>query len=508
MANDDSDWVLDPLPVQQDKLLYPPAMEVAKGHLLTADDAVRAFANSVTAGFADRAAGAANRATGLTAASDYSAAVNEEVARSDAARERSPIASVAGDVAGSIALSRILPGFGSGTKAQLGSGALFGGLQGAGNVYTGNTEDYVKGGGLGAVFGLAGGAGQSLFKARPQVPAIPAPTGEQHKAIADRGYELLRQSPATYDARFLAQEADRLEQELYKTGHHPVYSPKTWAMLDWMRQGAGQQGGVITPGNIDTIRQGISKIPKTADKDLESGMIVRDALDKFLTNPPAGAVRPGTEAAAAQAAKIAEFARGSWAAYKRDKTLGNMEEAAQMGASGTHSGLNYGNLLRQDVKHLLNPKYPWRARGFSPEEKDALAAVNAGGPAVNAARYVGNYLGGGGGLAALAATGTALGSANVYGGGDPTLSSIGAVAAPAAGLALRLGTNRATANAFRAAQEQSSRRSPLYQSQVQAAGNPMVPSPKGVLTDEGRAAARNALALELLRQQQQQQQPE
>src|SRR5262245_50429425 len=64
----------------------------------TADDAVRATANAMTFGMADRLAGYLG-----------GEGTDAEVAKSAAARERSPVASIAGDVAGSVAL----PSFGA-----------------------------------------------------------------------------------------------------------------------------------------------------------------------------------------------------------------------------------------------------------------------------------------------------------------------------------------------------------------------------------------------------------
>ena len=173
----------------------PPGPDTRPWHvraLETADDAVRAAANAVTFGGADRLAGYMNSGgpqtlSGLITGQKpltYDQAVNAEVARSDAARKRSPIASLGGDIAGSVAL----PGFGAeALAARFGRGALgrfgaygttgagVGALQGAGNTYSGDVPDYVKnaliGGGIGlgtgGVLGSALGLVQSSRRPKP-----------------------------------------------------------------------------------------------------------------------------------------------------------------------------------------------------------------------------------------------------------------------------------------------------------------------------------------------------
>jgi hypothetical protein len=60
----------------------------------------------------------------------------------------------------------------------------------------------------------------------------------------------------------------------------------------------------LAPGDLDAIRKGITTNinPVTAGPDLASSGIVKRSLDDFILNPPPGAVLPGKEAEAAQAA--------------------------------------------------------------------------------------------------------------------------------------------------------------------------------------------------------------
>jgi hypothetical protein len=85
--------------------------------LTTADDTVRAVANSATFGMADRFAGAME---GLTSGQGYRAGVDAEVAKTAAARERSPVATTVGDITGALAI----PGFGAARLAARYGGGL------------------------------------------------------------------------------------------------------------------------------------------------------------------------------------------------------------------------------------------------------------------------------------------------------------------------------------------------------------------------------------------------
>src|SRR5262245_60577946 len=148
-----SDWV----GASDEPAAAPPPKtwgDTAWGAVQTADDAVRAAANALTFGMADRFAGYMG-----------GEGTDAEVKKSEAARERSPVASVVGDVGGSL----LIPGFGAealaaratpyvgNLAARAGAygltGAATGAAQGAGNTYTGNLPDYVQNALVGGAFG-------------------------------------------------------------------------------------------------------------------------------------------------------------------------------------------------------------------------------------------------------------------------------------------------------------------------------------------------------------------
>src|SRR6187402_1954162 len=106
--------------------------DTAKDVGQTADDAVRAAANAMTFGMADRLAGLTGGGT------------DAQVKLSEAARKRSPIASIAGDVGGAVALpgiggrqlaARMGGGWGARALGYGGEGMVLGAAGGAGNTY-------------------------------------------------------------------------------------------------------------------------------------------------------------------------------------------------------------------------------------------------------------------------------------------------------------------------------------------------------------------------------------
>ena len=96
-----------------------------------------------------------------------------------------------------------------------------------------------------------------------------------------------------------------------------------------------------------------------------------------------------------------------------------------MQAASANSGHNLENALRQRMRSVLTS--PKLSRGLNSDERSAIEGFVRGGPVTNVVRHIGNYLGGGGGLGHLITTGAGAAVAGVP----------GAIAAPAAGLALK-----------------------------------------------------------------------
>ena len=484
----------------------------------TADDFVRAAANAVTFGMADRFAGAME---GAATGKGYDKALQEEVAKSEAARSRSPYASLAGDVSGALAL----PGFGAeALAARYGSGlgaralgygvtgAATGAAQGAGGTYTGNLSDYATnaliGGALGGTLGAGGGA---AFGARPSVSRAATPTSPQLHDIAQANYRTLAQSGAAYEPQAFYKAADDLERKLLTERYHWRDSPATWRALEEMR-GGGAPGqlntgfdAIIDPASIDFIRKGINRIPKTeaTATDRSSAEIVRRALDDFITNPPKGAVLPGTEREAERAAQRAMEARGNWAAYKRTEALDDLISNAQNTAGATYSGLNLQNELRKGIRSFVRQKggeSQASKAGFTDPEVAAFTQYTRGTTPTNLLRYASNAMGGGGGSVGIAGGivgGGALGGAyGKYFHDDPEAGTAAlGLLTPVVGAGLRMIGNRRANTEINQLRDLIAQRSPAYDYRKLFAGTR--PGPGSA--PRTAKATRDAIALEILK---------
>jgi len=482
----------------------------------TVNDFGRAVTNAATFGMGNRAKAAIEYAKGN--APSYSAGVDEQAKASEVARERSPYASIAGDVYGSFAIPalgaerlaiRAAPAVGNVAGRALGYGAtggVTGAAAGAGNTYTGNPMDYLTNAGTGFVIGAPlGAAGGAIFGRGPAVSAAETPNAARLATERTGAYRALEQSPAQYTPASLAARADEAEQALRRQNYYNAPSneggrPATFRAVEQMRDPPSAVNAVtgarthVTPADIDVIRKGVTGDRLAKSGETDSAPIVRRAIDDFIRNPPRGAVVPGTEAAARQAAALSNRAHELHGGYKRTQFMEEMRANAERQAGSTHSGLNLRNELQKAIKNRLAEKdgqSQFSRAGFNAAERAALDRFTRGqGAASQALGYADKYLGGGGGLGALAA-GAAGGH---YLGGDENALLKG-LGTSGAGLALRMiGNRRANAN-INEITNMIAQRNPLYQ--ARAARAPMVPGPGSPRTAK---AMRDAVALELIKQ--------
>lgn len=497
-------------------ILYPPPpnpMAPPSDTLQTIEDTARATANSASFDMADRLAGAMPGSS-----------IEEQFKLSEAARKRSPYASLAGDVLGAAALPSVggprlaatlatkfpsLPGWiarglGYGTE-----GAFVGGAQGAGGTHTGEFKDYVvnagKGAGMGSVLGFGGG---SVFAPRGGLQSTArTPTNPELFTEKTANYRDLNLMPQMYEPSALATRADQVEATLRSPAHrfHQDSSPIAFNAIEEMRAPPTTAhlgtGVPLAPGDLDAIRKGITTNinPVTAGPDLASSGIVKRSLDDFILNPPPGAVLPGKEAEAAQAAATAERARGNYAGLKRGTAFESLIENARDAAGSANSGLNFENTARQHVKSFIRRDKDGTSAasraGYNQAEIEALTDYTRGNVTSNVQRWVSNVMAGGGGVAVPFVGG----ATSQYFRDNPLEGGIYGAVVPAIGFATRFAGNSRANRQLQGLGEMAGRRTPLYQEH--AAGVPMAPPPGG----GGTTAVRNALTEEVMRQRQQEQ---
>lgn len=480
--------------------------DVGRSALQTVDDGVRAAANAVTFGMADRFAGAMPGGGGTDA----------EVRRSEEARKRSPYASIAGDVGGSLAL----PGFGAealaarmggGLAARAGAygltGAGTGAAQGAGTTYSGNLPDYVNNAAVGGVMGgVLGAAGGALFGRGPATARTPT-LAEQRQATT-QAYDRLRQSDAMYDGNAFGRRAQAVERRFADDYLTPREASYAFRGIDDMHRTAQGTPGIrqtVTPSQMDWIRKGVNRayddVGPAARSEQEGARTFNRSLDDFVINPPPGAVIPGFEQSAAEAAQIATRARALNAAKERMRVVEDMTTRAMDTTGATHSGLNFQNEMRKQYRGLLRPDKRGRSdaqrEGFDQGEIAAMRGFTRGGSdrMDNFYRWAQKAGGGGGGLGFTVTSGimgTAGGTAGHYFKDDPALGSALGVGIPLAATLATMHGNRRAQAATDAIRDRIAQRNPLF--------NPNAGTVPGYGYPRVAKGTRDAVTLEMLKQ--------
>jgi hypothetical protein len=314
----------------------------------------------------------------------------------------------------------------------------------------------------------------------------PAPTGAELKAASDAGFETARGMGVDYHGEAVARIVQELQARLMKEGISPSDAARTYPKLDVLA--SPPQGANSSFSELYSARKAFGRIAQDYNANAEDRMAATMAIktiDDFFENPIPSSVLAGPAAAVGQ---IAKEARGNAAAAFRSQDLVANQASAELKSAVANSGRNVDNAIRQRAGYLVDPLHPERMSGFSAEEKAAIEAVAKGTPLRNNLRYVGNLLGGGGGLG-MAMTGMGAGALGGSMGSTATGAAAG-LAFPAIGASSKAIANALAKRAMGRADELVRSRSPL------AAAAPGIPAPTAA-----REAALKALILALQERQ-------
>jgi hypothetical protein len=244
----------------------------------TADNIVRAAANGLTFGMADRFAGAMDAATGR--APSVAEGIKAQHAESEARRAEQPAAAIVGDVAGGLTGGVGLAKSGLTLAGRVGpallprvlgygaEGAAYGAAHGAGSTYSERIADYIenakKGATTGALIGgglpVVGAAGGALYRTGA---AFLGPRVEG----ASRGASALLRAAAQADEAGL--------RGLPAMGPDAMLVDAGPAMLG-LGQGAGTGTGAGRTALVNALRE----------RDARTGQRLADALDTNLGPAP------------------------------------------------------------------------------------------------------------------------------------------------------------------------------------------------------------------------------
>jgi hypothetical protein len=411
------------------------------------------------------------------------------------------------------------------------SGVL-GAVQGAGNAQS--VEDIpreaLRSGAVSAVLGAPFGAFANV--ARRSTAAVPTET--ELSTLGARDYRARDRAPVSYTADYVADRLDDLHR--MTRGKYGRDVPQTAATLQRLSiearddiaraaqanaaQGAVPPGTVVPPGQVSgvpnpwqatlsprdiaSLRREIYEGGATGSAtDERAGTIAAKVMDRILTRPDPASLARGTPRDAATVAMLDARARGNFGAGFRSKAVTEQIEAAKHTAGGQHSGLNFENILRQN----LNRARKNEAFGnFNAAEDAAVEQLIKGTTKSNKIRELGNLLGGGGGLGRMVAMGGGAGGCALTSyltGGDPWAGAAVGLGLGTTGRVLRNYGNARMDRAAQAFAEDLRRRSPEYLRRAATAPTaiPDLDTPSGLralLTLGGGGGIRDAIARSML----------
>ena len=328
--------------------------------------------------------------------------------------------------------------------------SVYGGLTLPGDVYQGNIQvDPSNPEFTGRVMDLASMGSSTAPKAAASLArAGVAPTAEALGQAADKGYEAVRNSGVEYAPQSVANMGGTLAQTLESRGINETRAPQTHDVISGL---ANPPAGAVsaTIGNIDTARQALGHIASDhsySATDRKAAEIGKRHIDEYLSSVDQSAVLSGD---APQAARSLRDAQANYAAQKRSEQITGAQDIAEGNAAAANSGRNIDNAYRQRFNSIL--KSPNQSYGFSPDELARMETLRNGTMPANTMRYMGNLMGGGGGLGAAMTAGVGA----FY---NPMLA-----ATPLIGALLKKGADWSTLRQISALDEATRMRSPLGQ---------------------------------------------
>jgi len=316
---------------------------------------------------------------------------------------------------------------------------------------------------------LKPGVAQSLVTkaAVPTAKELQATGAADINAAKASGLELASQSASDYSRK--------VQQDLFNDGIHPIDAPATFAKLKALED--APPGSVFTASNLQSLRRSLQGTaqnfnPQAASDQLAASRAIA-GFDKYLPSIDPKDVLAGTPSAT-QA--LFERGRGNYAAAQRSNDINGTLDRATTGilersegrAQAANSGRNLDNTIRSKVESALEK--PKEVSGYSDAELAALEGVRDGGPVRNTARYVGNLLGGGGGVGQSVIA--ALSGAGGFAAGGVPGALVGGVAPALVGSGSKAIANALAKRSLNKTDELIRTRSPLYEERLAGQGEP------------------------------------
>lgn len=336
-----------------------------------------------------------------------------------------------------------------------------------------------------------------IVKAMGERPAA-VPTTKELAEAGKADMNAFRESGLKVTGNSVGDLARSIQQRLYdEKGISAIDAPATFAKLKELEN--APSGAYATAANLKSLRDSLGNTaqnfnPQAAKDQLAASRAIAE-LDQFIPNVAPKDVLAGSPAAAGA---TLERGRGNFAAAMRsndingslDRATTGIMERAEGRAQAANSGRNIDNTIRSKVEGVLEK--PKELSGLTEPEIAALQSVVDGGAGRNTARYLGNMLGGGGGMGQAMWGGAGAATGAVVGGG-PVGAAIGAAVPVVAGAGFKSIANALAKRDLRAVDEMMRKRSPMYEERV-------ANQEAYVISPEKRAALARAALLDALSQ--------
>lgn len=354
-----------------------------------ADDVMRAIANGMTFGFADKIAGALS-GDGTEA----------ERAKTTEAQMRGGSASTAATIGGSLATGMGAARNGAtligrfGTDAMRGVGGLtaragLAAAEGAGYgalSAAGQDQDLGDGALMGAIMGgvaspVLEGA-QAVFRGAVRGKSAPAMSVEEARAAGQKAYEAADAAGVAFTPQAVDRVKNTVTQQLADFGYDPALQPGAAAVLKRLEDIGGQN---VTLKGLETLRKVASNgyVQGNQSNNRVIDMLI-ETIDDVVSNPAAGDVLTGDAKAGSAALQTA---RDMWRRASRGAQIQGALTDAEFQTARSGFGGNTDNPIRQRLDSIRKSG----ARGFTPDERQALETAIEGSPIQNVMRRVGAF---------------------------------------------------------------------------------------------------------------------
>lgn len=305
-------------------------------------------------------------------------------------------------------------------------------------------------------------------KMAPKDPALAVtPSSKEMIASGKAGHEAYKQMPIPYDPAAFGALGTRMEDALVKEGLFREGNQKLYAAIDRLRQNSIPPNDptarlTASPASVIAMRKNFANLFGDPTENQKGVGVAFGLLNDFIEKPPKEAVLAGTPPGlAAEGGRVYARGRADFSYGTRAKELEDIKRTADLRTASANSGANPDNQLRSRITtHLLNAR---RVKGYTPEDIAQLETIPLSTTTNNIKRAMGNAMGGGGGLGAVASS-SAAGTLANYLGLPPGAATAIAAGTPAIGNWLKRSAGESTAEALDRFIDMQKRRSPLFQS--------------------------------------------